>query len=209
VWGPISRRRGFSLLEVVVSAAVLLGMLGVLYLLLVAGMRLFQQSRAYQGVQQEVLKAFARLNRDLNNSCREHLTFNGGSDPVLRFLSPERPAPQSGYEYALDSARLRWWKWLSYSLDPGGLLVRAEVPLASGPIIELLPGPGPAPALSIFRAQVAPARSVVARQIEQWSVVVPAATTGTYRLRLVAVEQTGSSINTRIALESQVTVLNR
>lgn len=205
MWGPISRRRGFNLIEVVVSSTVMLGMLGILYLLALAGLRLFEQSKSYQGGQQEVQKALARLGRDLNNSCREHLVVSAGA---VRFLSPERLAPQSGFEYALDSARLRWWKWLCYSLDPGSELVRSEVALSGGPRVDLLPGPGPAPALTVFRSQAYPARKTLARNIEQWS-ITQGSRPGCYRVRVVALEPINSRSRTRIEVETQVTVLNR
>jgi len=207
VWAR-TKPRAFSLIEVVVAGSVMLGLLSILYLIAVAGLQLFMQTRAYQGVQQEILKGISRLTRDLSNSCKEHLSYDNGFNPYLRFLSPERPAPENGFEYDPQSARLRWWKWLCYFAEPQGNLVRAEVALTGGPITQLVPAPSPIPALAAFQAQTAPALLVVARQVELFQ-VTPNPQGSSLLIKVVTHEQTSSRAVTRFTLETQVTVLNR
>lgn len=181
----------------------LLGLLGSLYLLVLAGLRYFQQGEVSQTVQQQAGLGLRRLNDDLSMSNLATVTYGPGPDHVF-FLSPLKTSDQPDYRlYTYDaSGNLEWHSWIGYVLNPNGDLVRYEVDPGGPTLVPPVPA---VPALATFTASAI--NRVVARNVSSL-VVTPGATAQTLRLDLTVSVATASDKRTELTLGSQVRVQN-
>ncbi|MCA9796481.1 MAG: hypothetical protein KC910_31955, partial [Candidatus Eremiobacteraeota bacterium] len=188
-------KRAFSLVEVAVSMGLLLGLLGSLYLLMLAGMRFFQQGEVSQTVQQQAGLGLRRLNDDLSMSNLATVTYGAGPDHVF-FLSPLKTSDQPDYRiYTYDgSGNLEWHTWIGYILNANGDLVRTEVDLGGATLVPPVPA---VPPLATFTAS--PINRVVARKVSSL-VVAPGATAQTLRIDLTVSVATASDKRTELTL---------
>lgn len=181
----------------------LLGLLGSLYLLVLAGLRFFQQGEVSQTVQQQAGLGLRRLNDDLSMSNLATVTFGAGPDHVF-FLSPLKTSDQPDYRvYTYDaSGNLEWHSWIGYVLSPNGELVRTEVALGAPTLVPPVPA---VPPLATFAGSAI--NRVVARNVSSL-VVTPGATAQTLRLDMTVSVATASDKRTELTLGSQVRVQN-
>jgi type II secretory pathway pseudopilin PulG len=136
--------RGFSIIETLVACAILSFLLTGLYLLLVGGMRYYQQAQSYRTAQQDALVAMRALCEDMQDSRASCvMRDNAAADPYVIFVSAQRPYPNNAGPIQHDpSGQVSWQKWVCYYLDktaPGaGELHRTEqsfAPTTSPPAI--------------------------------------------------------------------------
>ncbi|MGE0493367.1 MAG: type II secretion system protein J [Vulcanimicrobiota bacterium] len=162
--GP-ERRFGFSLLEVLVSVAILSLVFTALLAVYAFGIRLFTRTDQRSELIRNAQLAVTTLQHDLMDSSFASLEIDGST---LAFLAPS-PA-------SLDSSgRATWKSYLIYSLEERTLRRRVvEIPAGApqvespGPISGFDPGSGPQE-LSAYLTSV-PQSRVMARELDQFIV---------------------------------------
>lgn len=199
-----SRRSGFTIIEVLVSGSLLLFLLGALYLLMVAGMRYFQQGRAYQTVQNQTMIAMRRLLAELQDSRPTCWSYNNLPVSHLIFLSASQPMPNDGPVQHSPLGVINWQKWVCYRLTATGELQRQElVPLG-------LPNVMPPSTIPVYGSFVfaGPNLRIVARSISRFRVVQDVSP-DTLRIEIQAREATGTNKFTEMELISRAYLQNR
>ncbi|MEW6278921.1 MAG: prepilin-type N-terminal cleavage/methylation domain-containing protein [Candidatus Eremiobacterota bacterium] len=202
-----AHRSGFSVIEVLVASAVMLFLLGGLYLLLVGGARHFQHGRAYQTAQQEATVAIRRLELELQNTDPGSVFFdNAAPTPHIIFLS----ATTDLGGFAFDPAGgILWNRWVCYYLNEATReMTRSELDVAPPQIAPPYPA---RPALPAFQAAPSPQRRrVVARSLERVGDPFLTGATGEHiAIRLAGRQDTASDRFTRVELTTEVRMLNK
>jgi prepilin-type N-terminal cleavage/methylation domain-containing protein len=123
-------RKGFSIIEMLITVGILGVLLSGLGLIMMLGARYLGEAQAYSAGQQEVASALSRLELEMPNASSSQ-TYPGTSSVL--FLSPDSPTGSSatGYQYALASGNLKFQKWVCYYVDSGQSLWRSEIPLST------------------------------------------------------------------------------
>lgn len=166
----MTRRRGFSLIEMCVYSSLLLMLLGGLYLFVSNGARYLRLGVAFQDAQSEALVAMRRLTEELATSTEiarspgapldsDHIIFLSPDGPPLSGETPAAGDPEWFHDPTdLSLAYRRWvcYYWNSTTLE----LVRAQQDVGATPVTT--DPPPTAPSLASFQAL--PGR-VVARGI--------------------------------------------
>ncbi|MBI3925356.1 MAG: hypothetical protein HY319_07455 [Armatimonadetes bacterium] len=198
---PGSVCRAFSLLELVVYCALLLLLLGGIYLLVTSGMRYLQLGTAYESVQQQSQVGVRKMVDEVGNSSRAALFFDAVPTSHLILLSADRPLPdQDPWTYA--SGQLQYRKWVCFYWNQAErTLVRSELD-AGGLFTD--PTAPPRPGLAALQA--APSR-VLAREISGL-IFSFGATNQFVRIQISAEEDTASDRVTRVTLATEVQLQN-
>ncbi len=198
------RRGGFSIIEVLVSGTLLLFLLGALYLLMVAGMRYFQQGRAYQTVQNQTMIAMRHLLAELQDSRPTCWDYDTVPVSHLIFLSASQPMPNDGPVQHSPLGVINWQKWVCYRLTATGELQRDEMVPVGLP--SVMP-PATIPAYAGF-GFAGPNLRIIARSITRFRVVQDVSP-DTLRIELQAREATASNKFTEMELISRAYLQNR
>ncbi len=211
--GPASprqpRRAGFSIIEVLVAGSLLLFLLGACYLLMVGGMRYFQQGRAYQTVQNQCTIATKKLLAELQDS-RPNCWFSSGV-PVehLIFLSAELPMPNDGPLQHSPLGMINWQKWVCYRRTATGELERQELAPPVAPGLPSVVPPNTIPPYASFTFS-GPNLRVIARNIVKFRVWrVPIDPPEVLHIELHAEEATGTNKFTRLETTTRAYLQNR
>lgn len=197
-------RRGTTLIEVMVASAVLLMLMGSLYLLMTAGLRYFMQGRAYQTVQQQSLIGLRAMLAELQDSRRTDLEFSSVPVPHVRFLSPSPPYPNGNGPVQSDpsSGKILWQKWVCYRVFNNELQRDEQI----GAGLPSVTAPAAIPGYGTFDF-TGPEFKVVARNVTELNLAD--ASPDSIFVELVASENTGSARRTEQRLRSQVFLYNR
>ena len=203
----MERRRGFSLIEVIVALSLLGLLLGGILLVYTIGNRYLQQAATAAGVQQQSMVALSLLERELYNAPQISVNWQAGAFPTnyVWFLSAEGvSAPSGGYRF--QNGKLLFQKWVCYYLDttpgysPDFRLRRCEVALNSPTEDLKLPPPADPlfsipnlPAfLSISSSTVV--CNCVAPSVGAFQVTQPPDSTNVYDVSLTTQDQTPVSM---------------
>ncbi len=205
--GLKSRRSGFTIIEVLVSGSLLLFLLGALYLLMVGGMRYFQQGRAYQTVQNQTMIAMRRLLAELQDSRPGCWSFNNLPVSHLVFLSASLPMPNEGPVQHSPLGVVNWQKWVCYRLTAANELERQEFCPPAAPGLPNVMPPSTIPAYGSF-IFAGPNLRIVARSISRFRVVQDVSP-DTLRIEIQAREATGTNKFTEMELISRAYLQNR
>jgi len=197
--------RGFSLIELVVTSALLLFLTGGITLVTMNGMRYFRLGYAYQTAQQQALVAMRKLVDELQNSRRDSVSSSSSPspEPHLVFLSARPPEPTTGALVHDVDGRLLWQKWVCYYLTTDRQLVRTERPLDETPPGLIVP---PLPAAPLVAEMAALQGRRIADGIE--AVTFNPGPLRYLDLSLTGRAETGSDRSTRVILRSRVWLLN-
>ncbi len=207
-------RRGSTIIEVMVASAILLLMLGVLYLLMVGGLRYFQQARAYQNVQMESTLGLRKLLAELQDSRASTVVYRQNPTSHVVFLSACLPHPNAGPVVHAPDGHVQWQKWVCYRAN-GSNLERDELPLGAPTTTP----PSPAPVYGAFdfggadfkvmaRNLKTPEDLVLTplnRSLRVWS----GPTADCMRVQLIFSENTSSTQVTELRAQGQVHMYNR
>lgn len=197
------RARAFSLIELAVYAALLVLLLGGVYLVVSNGARYLQLGAAFQNAQSESLVGMRKLVEELSISTDQGRVMAApiDSDYVI-FLSPQPDpshpeAPSWTYKDGVD---LEYYRWVCYSWDQAEqALVRAELPVNPSPLLGVTTDPPPlAPTLATFQA--ADGR-VVARGVNDLRISVDT-TPDRLEIRLSTTVDTASDKQTTVTTRS-------
>jgi hypothetical protein len=130
-----SRNRGATLIEVTIYSAVLIMLLGGLWVVVEGGMRFLRLSEAGQTVNQQAVIGLRKVLQELTPASQASLDLPLTAPPPLpqdhvTFLSPESPeGDPPGYTFA-GGSDMEWRKWISIFQD-GNQLVRVESELGT------------------------------------------------------------------------------
>lgn len=199
---PISKKAGFSVIELVVAMGVMLLLLGCLATLVMAASRYHQQSRAFQQVLMQANLALRNLVDQLQNSRPGQWAFGALPSPHVIFLSTAPPYPAAETPRFDANGQLVWQKYSGYRLQSGNML-RDELVPAGLPS----PTPGTLPGYADFSWTGVKTR-LVGRNIDSF-LVEPGITLETLNVVLSAREETSSTRATRMILRTQVFLKNR
>jgi hypothetical protein len=140
---PGSRSRGFTLIEVAVYSAVLLLLLGGVFMVVEGGMRYFRLAEAHETVNQQAVIAMGRIRGELANGSQTSLNPGAAPQPHILFLSPfgMDGSGEEEYEYGGNGTQVLWKKWVCFYRDGQSRLVRAEfdVPDVIDPSVPVVP----------------------------------------------------------------------
>ncbi|MBI3925142.1 MAG: type II secretion system protein [Armatimonadetes bacterium] len=153
---------GFTLVELLVTLALLGILLTGLYLTLLSALRYLSVAQAQQEVGQEALKAAVALRGEVQETRASTLRISS-SPPGLVFLSPRKPDGSVEWDRW---GRLIWQKWICFYLEDERLL-RKEKSLAQ-PTVSDRPDPV-TPAL--LAADESLTAEVIARGVAAFDVV--------------------------------------
>lgn len=111
------RPRGFTLLEVLVSSASFMLVLGVIYGLFILGSQYFRAASGSVEIQQSSITGMNRMQKELMETDISSVAYYpAASPPGITFLSPRNGSGQ----YILDpaSGAPRWGKYICYYVGP-------------------------------------------------------------------------------------------
>lgn len=122
-----SHKRGFTLVELLISSVILLVMLGACYEALVLARKYHQKLADSSQVQQETMAVLSRLERSISAASAESLEVSLDKT-AIRFVS----ARADGDFFDLDATTgtPRWHRWVGFYLD-GTTLMWKEAPIAA------------------------------------------------------------------------------
>lgn len=148
-----SSERGATLIEVLISAALFLFVLGIIYASLQMGLQAYRRTERFATIQQQAMRGIRNLAEDLANAPRDAVSLAPGSAIMLS-------ARGGNGAIAFDATGHTLWQgWVTYRLVNGGL-VRRETPIT--PTTEL---PSPVPTLTAILAMPAAEERVVAHDV--------------------------------------------
>lgn len=121
-----SRKRAFTLVELLISSAILLLMLGASYEALVLAAKYHQKLEDSSKIQQETMTVLSRLERSISAASAESLEV-AADNASVRFIS----ARDDGEFFDLDATtgKPKWHRWVGFYLD-GTTLVWKEAPIS-------------------------------------------------------------------------------
>lgn len=194
-----------TLIELTIFSALLLFLMGGLYLLLVAGLRYTQQSEVYQTVQQQANIGMKKMLWELENSLAESIYANTSPDPYIIFPSADQPLPAGAGQWSTDAAGdLIWQKWVCFYHDSTDNTIKRTELVGSMPATDPLePVDAGYPDLATMQAQTA---KVLTRFVAQAGFqVFPGGAGGTtVEIQLSTEENTNSTKVTRVNYRSRV-----
>jgi len=191
--------RAFTVLEVLVSAAVLSMLLGAIYLALIYGFRHLQQTLAYSDVQQQGKLAMRSLKDDLGETHLGKFVYAADEAAMISPKGLRSEADSEVYTYS-GAGLLQFRGWVGYYRTAAGELRRAEIDI--NPDI-VLPNPAAAPAAASFTAVTGPLVKTVARHLTQFE-VTPDTSIQTLRVTITLRKAVNSTRNTQLSLTTQV-----
>lgn len=187
-----NRSRGFTLIELAISSAILLLMLFACYEALVLARKYHQKLSDSSQIQQETMSVLSRIERNLVCASAESLEVSP-DNTAMRFIS----ARTDGDFFDLDPAtgRPRWRRWVGFYLD-GSSLIWKESTIA--PSTSL---PGFFPSIDDIKLDTASRQVVLSKQVEN-IFFEDGSTTITIKLvtRSSAPKSNGLTILTRVHL---------
>lgn len=142
-----NRYRGSTLIEVMIFAAILLGLMVTVTAFLIQGRRYARQTESYGYAQSEATKIIRRLSDDLYRGAQEY----SRREPSQMFFLSSLPEPGSPpVEFDPNTGKTLWHRWVYYSYDSSAReVVRATIPLNT-PTSSLTQVPAPAVSFSDF-----------------------------------------------------------
>lgn len=214
---PLTRSRGFTVIEMLVVSGLMLVLLGALYLVFALGLRYSRQAHVYSHLQQQSALALQHLTRELSNALPDQFESSPGvltgtpasytAIPYAWFPSTGLPAPSNviaAYDQVSGSLQLQ--KWVCFYLDAGNAeLVRSEQTFTGGPVCQPLGTLSPTPSLALFQGCGGLQRKVLARSITRLDIELGDG--NNCHIELTAAELNGSK-PCSLKVESDVTLLN-
>lgn len=177
-------RTGFSLAELLVSAAVLSILMSLAYQVLIEGLRSYRESDARLDCQRDAIKVLLFFNQEARESSYRSILAipdNGIPNAVPGCVMGSARNPQGSLVFD-SSGNPIWGKWICYARD-GTKLMRFEKPstAAAPQIVPELPGQAP----SAFLANPPASRRQLSLLVKRFSVV---RTTNASGVRSVQIE---------------------
>lgn len=123
-----SRKRGFTLIELMISSVILLLMLGAAYEALVLARKYHQKLADSSQIQQETMNVLSRLERSISAASAESLEVSPDSSAV-RFISAH--TDQEFFDLDPTSGGPRWQRWVGFYLDNTTLIWKEQTIAAS------------------------------------------------------------------------------
>lgn len=198
-----SLAKGFSLLEVVVYQAILLMLMGGLYITVISGMRFLRTSDVYQDVIRQAHIGLHKMSRELTNGSQGSLNFSAAPTPHVVFLSPEVLLPNRA-QWTYSGSDLQYHKWVCfYRNAPNQSLVRCEEAATGAPVTWS--GIPPVPDFATVFQPLAV--ETLARFIVNLEFTA-GVTSGSIDIRLTAERQTSSDRQTALEVRANVRLEN-
>lgn len=176
-------KRAHTLLEVMVSSALMLLLLGGVYQLVSFALGYWRVARAGETAHQDALVCLRRMEKELAQS---HSGWVHGGSGQLIF-----PSPGGDFSYA--DEELLWTGWVAFYLRDGEL-IQAELRFTPTDVVS-----GPVPTLEQFRRSGT--ERVLARNVKSFS--AGAGYPGLIRLEVTTVAATGTGRSTELTLSTQ------
>lgn len=180
-------RSAYSLIEILVTSALMLVLLGGVYQIVRFGLKYWQVARAGETVHQDALACLRRMEMELAQSNVNWVVSGTGS-----VVFPSPMDADNRFLYA--DGELLWTRWMAFYLR-GRELVQSE--LAFAPAVT---PPTPPPDLTEF--QLRGTERVLARNVK--SFVAGGGYPGLVRLSITTSEATGSGQATELTLSTQM-----
>ncbi|MBM3466208.1 MAG: type II secretion system protein [Armatimonadetes bacterium] len=206
----MSRRRGFTVLEMIIVAVIVLGLLIIVCTFLQRGSHYTRETEAYAYAQREATSFVRRLSDEMSNSVDKWIEYGPG---YVIFLSP-LPPDGAGRAVIFDPASgdLTWQKWVCYFQSAADRTIRrAEIRLDAA-TANLTTEPNPIPTLATFQSLPENRREVAARSVEAFSITGAGLASYGFsvstRATAAIATATDAQKQVEITLNSQVTVLN-
>lgn len=177
-------KRGHTLLEVMVSSALLLLLLAGVYQLVSFALGYWRVARAGETAHQDALVCLRHMEMELAQSHVGWVTTGPGR---VVFPSP-------GPEFSYSNQELLWSRWVAFYLRDGEL-VQAELPFSPTTVVA-----GPPPDLDQFERSGR--ERVLARDVKTFS--VEGGYPGLLRLEVTTFAATGSNRATELTLSTQM-----
>ena len=164
-------KTGFTILELLVYATILLLLVGSITLAVQGGLKYMRQGSEYQEAQRQTLIGLKAITSDLTRSTTAWREPDGGTAAMVDadhmiFLSPIPDPPATDWTYDID--RLEYHAWICYyvTATPIGDLVRVRRPLSSPQASNIISA---IPTLSDMQTnQAGDERKVVARGVTEF-----------------------------------------
>jgi len=198
-------RNGFTVIETLVFATILLVLMGSIVLVIQGGLRYMRTTTAYQDAQRQVVVGIQKMREDLSKSTtarREPPSPLLDSDHII-FLSPTPPPPDVDWTY--DGSDLEYHYWVCYYFDSSSNeLVRIQIPIPPSTSNET----ADPPELADFLSQPKDNNwKVVARDIQSMT-VNDGPTSRQLSLRMTSSVSTGTDKTTEVTSRTMVTMPN-
>ena len=164
-------RRGFTVIEVLVYATILLILVGAITLAVQGGLKYMRQGAEYQDAQRQTLIGLKSLTSDLSRSTTAWRDPDGGTPAMTNadymiFLSPIPNPPATDWTYSGDELQYHAWICYYLSAKPIGDLIRVRRPLAGPSTSSLITG---IPTLADFQTpQPGDESRVIARGVTEF-----------------------------------------
>ncbi len=139
-----------------------MGLMGGLYLLLIAGLRYFRTGEVHQRVLQEAAVAIRKITREVSNTGPDYLDPSGlPAAFIFRSADPMAGAGSAG-NWTYTGPTLQWQKWVCYSRDATtSMLNRTELAASWNVTLPVtLPGLAAMTSVPAGNARTALARGV-------------------------------------------------
>lgn len=146
-------RRGATLVEVLISGALFLFVLGTIYGSLQMGLDAYQRTERFATLQQQAMRGMRNVGEDLAGAPRDAVRLAPGSAILLSARGADGVVRFDG------TGRALWQGWVSYRLQGGGL-VRRETAIAPTPDV-----PSPVPSLAAILGMPVQEERVVAHDV--------------------------------------------
>jgi Prokaryotic N-terminal methylation motif len=199
------KRRGFTVIEVLVFSVILLLLMGSIVLVVQGGMRYMRKGAAYQDAQKQTLVCMKKIIEDLSVSTPSRIeppSPLADSNHII-FLSPV-PDPLGDWSY--DGSSVEYQAWICYYREAASnTLIRIRRPLAGPSTSNELDDP---PVLADFTSpEGGDIRTVVGRGVTDFR-VNDGPTSQMLSITLASSVETGTNKNTTVVSRSMATMPN-
>lgn len=130
-----TRRRGFTLLELLISSVLLLLMLGSAYQALVLARKYHQKLADSTQIQQETMSVLSRLERSISAASAQSLEVSPDST-AIRYVSAQ--TNDEFFDLDNTSGAPRWHRWVGVYLD-GTTLIMKDAPIPPTTSVPVFP----------------------------------------------------------------------
>jgi len=206
------RRRGFSLIELILAMSMLLGFLVITHMTLYQGTRYVKETDTYAYPQKEGSVVLRKLRDELSNSI-DRWAIPGANAGSIRFLSANAVLAQTPHlDFDPVTGDLVWKKWVTYLWNPTAeTITRYELPLQT-PTSVLVSEPSPTVIPDDFPTQPGVRSRCLARGINFFQ-ILPSGN-GRWLISLTAEKQVSVSSRrnrperVRVNFETTAVILN-